>query len=192
MGLGKIFGGIGKGLLGLLPGGGTISAIADVAGGMAPILGGAAKGAQESTILQDRARLDRDRLQQERFRTNQALPGQRLSTAIGASKAANFSPVTASWGGPGSGKRGELTRFSGGFANPNLIDPRVKQQADDILNQQLLAQMQREQAPEISQPMKEGKGSKILGGLALGSSILGGLGGVKFGKSKAQFPEDGG
>lgn len=153
-----------------------LAAIPSIMGGLSSIFGGASKGAREDRILQDQSLLRRDQLNQDRFRTNEALPGSRLSTSVQASRVKNQSPVKFEWGGPGSGLRGETARFTGGHANPDLIDPRTRQQADDVLNQMIQAQMGRKEAPQISAMPKEGRGSRILGGLALGSSILGGIG----------------
>lgn len=177
MGFGSILGGIGKGLLGLIPGGGTISAAMDMA---SPILGGAAKSQSAAGMNNAQLQLQRDRLQQDKFKTDQSLPGQRLSNSVAASKVANYSPVTMNWGGPGSGLRGEIPKFSGGWANPNIIGQDTRSLAADIQHKALMDQLGGVVSPEIKGgPVKEGVGSKILGGLALGSSILGGLGRIR-------------
>lgn len=150
-------------------------AIPSILGGLSSIFGGASKGAREDRILQDQGNLQRDQLNQNRFRINESLPGDRLSTSVRASRVRNAEPVQFQWGGPGSGLRGELPQFTGGHANPNAIDPRTRTQADDVLDQMIRAQMGRTEAPQVSQPGRDSRGGRILGGLALGSSILGGI-----------------
>lgn len=166
-----------------------LAALPSILGGLSSIFGGASRGAREDRLLNDQSQLSRDRLNQERFRTNEALPGSRLQTSTRASMVRHASPVQFHWNGPGSGERGEVPRFSGGFANPDLIDPRTRQQADDVLNQLIQRQMGRQEAPPISATPREGVGSRILGGLALGSSILGGLGSVRGRRQGTQPPD---
>ena len=129
MGLGSILGGIGKGILGLVPGGGTITSIMDMA---APILGGAAKNQAQSGMNNAQLQLGRDRLLQDKFKTDQSLPGQRLANSVAASKVANYNPVKFNWNGPGSGLRGEIPSFSGGWADPNIIGADTRQLASDV------------------------------------------------------------
>lgn len=167
-----------------------LAAIPSIMGGLSSIFGGASKGAREDRILQDQGNLQRDQLNQNRFRINEGLPGDRLSTSVRASRVRNAEPVQFQWGGPGSGARGELPQFTGGHANPNAIDPRTRTQADDVLNQMIQAQMGRTEAPQISQPGRDSRGGSILGGLALGSSILGGVDALRGrGRGQPQPPD---
>jgi hypothetical protein len=145
--------------------GGILGTAGKIASNVAPILGGAAQN-------QANARNLLDQQNRSNFILNEQLPANRLRTSVAASKVKNFTPVTAQWGGPGSGLKGGIVNFSGGAANPNLIDPRTKQQADDVMHQELLNQINRVGPPPAQQ---ESGGEKLLGGLATGASLLGGL-----------------
>lgn len=181
--------------IGLAPFTGGAS-LAGLAGDVGSILGGASKNQQNERILADQNNLRRDQLGLQRFQVNEGLPGDRLSTSVRASRVANASPVSLSYGdggfNPQDAVAGKFGKFTGGYANPNLIDPRTKQQANAVLDQMLQKQMGGEMAPALSAPTKEGKGSKILGGLGFGLSLLGGLGGMRpHGGSSAGFePND--
>jgi hypothetical protein len=107
------------------------------AAGLGSVLGGmdASMTAQGNT--EDAAARDRDRLALESYLAGLEAPGVRLDTSMRASHIKNAQPVTAKWGGPGSGLRGETVKFSGGYANPNYVDPRARQLADDVLLQEL-------------------------------------------------------
>lgn len=190
MGLGGFLKGLGKGILkvapiaaSFIPGvGGAIGAATKLGRGakilkgaadVAPILGGAAKNASQSQTTQNNEQLQRDRLAMERFRLGLDAPGQRLNQSVAASKTANASPVTAQWGGPGSGLRGQTTKFTGGYANPNLISPETRAQAQDLMHQNLMLQMQHgSDLPGVT-PAKTSKVGNILGGGALATSLLG-------------------
>lgn len=111
---------------------------------------------QESQVrahyLEENNKLSRDELELRRWLAKQAAPGNRLRTGVRASWTQNSTPVQANWGGPGSGKRGQTTKYTGGFANPNLISPEVRAMAGDVQNQMLDEQMRRDAPPPISQP----------------------------------------
>lgn len=151
------------------------SILGNTARNLAPILGNAAGNQANRNAQQEYSQLSRDSLNLQRSRDEQALPGKRLNTSVNASKVKNASPVKANWGGPGSGLRGQKVEFSGGYANPNLIDPRTRSMADDIIMQQLTQQLGREEPPEISGRPQSSFWEKFLGGASMGAGVLGGL-----------------
>lgn len=158
-------------------GGATSGALGAGATALSPILSKAAANQSQSKILKNTQNAAQDRAALERFKTNEALPAERLNTGVRASRVASATPVSVDWGGPGSGLRGEMTHFNGGYANPNLVGADTRQQAQEVAHQMLLKQMQGPtgEAPALTPLATEGVGDKILGGAALGTSILGAL-----------------
>lgn len=188
MGFGSILKSIGKPLLGLLPGGGTLTSIMDAAGTLSPVLGGAAKNAQNENALNYRNDLygwgqqEDAALARDKFATT--APNQRISNAARSSILDRYTTPTVNWAGPGSGLKGQIPTRSGGvsgaMANP---DPQLKQLLQrvmtDSLNDQVLGGSTGQGKDRYLAPMPKPRNStmdKILGGLSFGSSILGALG----------------
>lgn len=159
MGLGSILGTIGKGILGLVPGGGTINTILDVAGKAAPILGGMA-GARSA------AKAKAGDQQRDLGTFNMQAPRYRLGTA-GRAALGSAGPVTANWGGPGSGLRGQKVSFSGG-ASRVAANPELKRLSDEVMMRELQAQL----AGDKTLP-EPNFFDNLLGGAAAGTSLLG-------------------
>lgn len=118
----------------------------------ANILGGALTAAQQNAREKELNQIRRDALQLDRDKYALGAPETRLDTSMHASRILNHEPVKAHWGGPGSGLRGETVRFTGGSANPNLIDPRTRDLSDDVLNQQLQDQLEHDDAINPNDP----------------------------------------
>lgn len=162
MGLGSILKSLGKFGLNFVPGGGAINSILDMAGAVAPVLGGAAKGRSEGRAQEIQDQLGRDRLNLDAARTNLdatrvnqegtrsafdmaqrarefglTAPRYRMGTTARGSLA-GAAPVKINWGGPGSGLRGQQTQVTGGFMER---DPRMKQMADSVMDRELRAQL---------------------------------------------------
>lgn len=157
---------------------GTLGKIGGIAERAAPILGGAAANQAASRRADAQADYLRDRSALESYATGLRAPGTRLATGMNASRILNHQPVTAAWGGPGSGLKGGTVKFSGGSANPNLVDPRTKTLADDIMAQQLEQQLagggiNRGGPPQPAPRRDENFAEQILGGAGLGAGILG-------------------
>lgn len=171
-----------------------IGAAAGIGSKLAPILGGASKNQQQERILADTQNLQRDQLAQQRFKTNEALPGDRLATGVKASQISRGQPVSLSFGDPNPAANGaRIAKFSGGYNTPDLISPETKQQADAVMHQMLQKQMggAAMEAPALSAPTKEGTGSKILGGAATVASILGALGNQQADGNRNLYPQAG-
>lgn len=174
---------VGKGALAVGTGGASLAAPGVGAGSMvsdlSDVLGGASKAGAQNNIQQDRNTLDREsiRLGRDRFAT--AAPEQRMSNSIRAALAKRAAPASVSWGGPGSGLKGELPQFSGGIKSiySGLQEPDTQGLMDTVLHDQLMAQQQggisgggKDTAmPEIN---KSSTMDKIIGGGSLASSIL--------------------
>lgn len=172
MGLGSILAKVGLGAADLFTGGlaskigdPIINKVTGAARDVAPVLGGAAGASAQ-------ARNQRDQILQKNFTINEGLPANRLKTSIMASKAANFSPVKANWGGPGSGLAGKTVSFTGGANNPDLINADTRAQANDVTHQEMLNQINKVQAPL---PSPTTTGEKVLGGAAFGTALTGAL-----------------
>lgn len=150
---------------------GGIQKAADIAGAVAPVLGGAAKGKQQ--VQTDKVNSSGNDLAAANF--NAAAPGRRLNTGANAALA-SAGPATAQWGGKGSGLRGQTLKFSGG-ANAAAGDPRLKQLADQVMAGQIEEQMggAKMVAPQVA-GQSSSVGDKILGGSSFVASILAALG----------------
>ena len=160
----------------LLGAGSLLSKAATLGSKLAPVLGAAAGSRSESQRAEDTANIGRDRLGPDRYESGLKAPGTRLKTAIGASKAANFKPVTAGWGGPGSGLGGQTVKFSGGYANPDMISPEARKLAEDTIHQQFLEGMGGKGGPPvITSATGGGVLDDVLGGSSTAAAILGAL-----------------
>lgn len=159
------------------------SDILDLLSALAPVLGNAAGANQKQGNFEDITKqaawnnLETNQLARDKFAA--AAPGQRLATANKASMTKNFTPTTISWGGKGSGARGELPQYSGGAAGA-ARDPRSSAVADSVLEQELMAQMKGAAGGDSkmsAQPAigQESLGAKLLGGAATGTSLLSAL-----------------
>ena len=182
MGFWGTLGKVGLGALGVVgapyTGGASLGLTGKVLSGIgkaAPILAGASGSAAKGKREDENSQLSRDALELRKYEMDQAAPGKRLTDSTRASMVKNATPVTSKWGGPGSGLRGETVKYSGGYANPDLIDPRSKQLADSMLTNSLQQQLSGAAAPDIAGPPKSSVGDKILGGVGLGGSILGAI-----------------
>lgn len=186
MGLGSILGSIAG--IGLAPftGGAsmipTLMGVGGTVGGLADVLGGAAKGSQNQNNESDKIKLLLENAKLNRDKYALSAPGTRLSTGIKASIASNFKPSTLDWG-PGGFKPGGVAHgaplptrtggFSGGMAN---LNPDTKALANQITHDELMSQMQGGSGGgDKAMPTGLGEsstGDKILGGAAMGTSIL--------------------
>lgn len=111
--------------------------LGDRLGGIGSVIGGIDAAMTGQGNYEDQAAMSRDRLALESYLASLEAPGRRLGTSMLASHIRNDQPVSANWGGPGSGLRGGTVKFSGGYANPNYVDPRARELADDVLLQEL-------------------------------------------------------
>lgn len=157
--------------------------ILDIARGISPILGTAAKGradTQQTNELLNIQRANTDLSQREYMRDS---PGIRSRSAAKSSMIANYKPTSFSMGAPGFGERGETPSFSGGFSNPDMYSPEARQVANESIKAHLLASLNgTDRIPKIPAPDSSSVLDKILGAGAFGSSILGGLPPGVFGK----------
>lgn len=153
---------------------------------VAPILSNAA-GQQSNARQQEiqNEQTDRQLAIQEQA-AGQTADRERLRSSVRSSNILNATPSAVSWGGPGSGLRGELPKITGGFTGAMAnLDPRVKEMADTQLKNNVVAQLSGSGQP--TQPVEdeeqrrrrrgESTGEKILGGVATGASILGAFSG---------------
>lgn len=148
-------------------------------GGLPDTLTGAAKGGLTAQQQQDALKVALANANTSRMGTAAALPGKRLSTSVKAGMTSRAAPAKISWGGPGSGLRGEIPTTSGGFHDTVTPTGETKQLSDQIMHDELLSQLQGGPSapgggtdmamPEVGQ---ETTGDKILGGAGLGTSIL--------------------
>lgn len=153
-----------------------LSKAAGLAGKLAPVLGGLSKGRNESRQANDTNSMARDRIALDSYNSGLKSPSTRLNTSLAASRVANRQPVTAEWGGPGAGLRGQTVKFNGGSANPNLISPDTKALAEDTMHQEMLQGMGGKGGPPtLSQPQDSSTLDNIIGGASTASSILGAL-----------------
>jgi hypothetical protein len=155
MGFLSTLGKIGKGALGLVPGGGAVGTALDAIGAIGGVASGAAKGSADqrtneapAQIGAYNANLNAQQLQDRRAAMASLLGGGLQDAQIGRPEGSTI-PTFGITGG--------------------LRPSAMNQQA-------LLAQLGKQVAP-LEMP-KAGLGEKILGGVGLGGSILGALGGI--------------
>lgn len=158
--------------------------ILDTIGKLAPILGGAAKSGQDANAQRDRNSVLAEQLRLNRDKFALDAPGKRLGTSTRASILSNFTPTRVSWGGPGSGLRGEIPQYSGGAAGSLAnLDPQTKALAQQIIKDAIASQLRGGETGggedrKATLPDNFGKsstGDKILGGASTATSILGAL-----------------
>lgn len=112
-------------------------------------------------------------------------PGQRLATGERAALAKVATPASVSWGGPGSGLRGEVPTYSGGIKSiyDANQDPQMKQLHDQVLSDSLMGEMKGgatggNDDASLGSAANVGQGSTagdVLGGLGMGTSITAAL-----------------
>lgn len=146
------------------------SPILDAANKIAPVLGKAAEGRAEGRMTEEQFNIYRDRLNQDAARDNAQAPRRRMGDMTRANAMA-AGPVSASWGGPGSGLKGQTVKFTGGF---NERDPRMKQLADLVMDQQINNQLTgADHTPGATPAIQPGVIDKTLGIGATTGGILG-------------------
>lgn len=129
---------------------------------VAPILGNAAKSRASAQDINDTATVRNRKVELE-------APGMRIANAAKA-RLLSAGPSSASWGGPGSGLRGETVKYSGGASSG--FTPADRSLMDELVHQQLQKALTGENLP---QPGRSSATDKLLGGGATVASILGAL-----------------
>ena len=169
-------------------GGGVKSAIGKWGSRLAPILGAAASRRAQSQQAQEAANIARDRQALAAYETGLEAPSKRLATSVGASRIARGQPVTAQWGGPGAGLRGGVTRFTGGYNDPNLVAPETRALGEDIVHQQFLEGMGDQGGPPA--PMPPTGGGFWDTALGAGSTITSLMGALSRDDAEQEAPAD--
>jgi hypothetical protein len=144
----------------------------------APILGGMAKAGAEANANRDRILPSMEGAQLSRDKFALEAPTTRMDQSMRASAIKNAAPVAVNWGGPGSGLRGQVPSFTGGYqgALANL-DPQTRQLAETILQKDLQDQLAGtdDDTKWLDQFGKTSTKDKIVGGLATGANIYSGI-----------------
>lgn len=174
---------IGGGIAAPFTGGATLPTALS---GLGDILGGAAKSSTAQGNTSDRLKLMLENAKLNRDKFALGAPSTRLSGAIKGSVAGNFQPTKVDWGPggftPGAGTRGVIPKITGGGAGALAnLSPDAKTLANQVTHDELVSQMSGgASAPgggtDKAMPTGIGEpstGSSILGGLGMGSSILG-------------------
>lgn len=133
------------------------------AGKLAPILGNAAAGRAEGEQAQFDNSLKREQLELQRPRVEMA--------NIARSELGQADPVSAKWGGPGSGLRGETVQFAGGANTPHSPESKAAMKA--LMDQAIQRVLHREDQDPNLDPNRTSKVDKILGYGSTAASILG-------------------
>jgi hypothetical protein len=163
---------------------------------LSDVLGGAAKSSQAQNNTNDTLSLalynakNNAKLNAKKFALS--APSARMRTSMAAILPKYATPAQVHWGGPGSGLRGEVPTWTGGAKSvfDAAKDPQYSQLGDQVMNDELLAQMKggasggnedaaSEVAPELG---KTSALDDILGTSSLTTSVLGAL--SKFGATK--------
>jgi hypothetical protein len=148
--------------------------------GAADVLGGASRSAAQNNALNDANAVnlynsqEGNQLARDRFALD--APGTRMGQSAKASILSRVKPTTINWGGPGSGVRGQVPTTAGGFHDGLAnMDPAVGQLAQEIMQQNLANQRANRDGVTVTPPRigRSSAGDRLLGGAALGTSILG-------------------
>jgi len=154
--------------------GNLLGSILGTAQNLAPVLGGAAKGQLSGEQANYQLGLGADQLNNQIAQLNTTLPAARLRAAEQAGLLNTYSPVSVSWGGPGSGLKGQVPRLTGGV-DPSKMPAMVRSLANQVQMSELQNQLGGN-IPNVAPPNIGGStGDQILGGAAAGTSILGAL-----------------
>jgi hypothetical protein len=147
---------------------GTVGKIANIARSAAPILSQAAGSRATAQAANDRQRLD-----DAKFEI--AAPGVRMKNAAQANLMANAQPWKTNWSGPGSGLKpgGGYSGATGGYGDPNLMSPDIRQMGQKVLHDQIMASLNG--TDQLPDPGHSSAADNILGYGAMGASILGGM-----------------
>lgn len=144
------------------------------AGKVAPILGNMAKAGAEANANRDRILPSMESAQLARDKFALEAPGTRMGQSLKASILKNVQPSHVDWGGPGSGLRGQVPTFTGGFTGALAnLDPETRQLADTVLHKDLQDQLAGgdDSTRWLDQFGKESLKDKIIGGASTGASI---------------------
>lgn len=176
MSLASILGKIGKTALGFIPG------VGPAIGGIADVLGGAAKSGAQSNQSRDalKVALSNQQLSRDKFAVD--APSARMKNSLQAALAKHATPSTVQWNGPGSGLRGEVPVYSGGRKSiyDAVKEPDTANLMDTVLHDSLIQQQRGgvsggNMDDKTMDPSELGKTSildKVMGGGAFGSSLL--------------------
>lgn len=184
MGIGSILGAIG-GLVAAPFTWGTslawLPAALGAGGGLADVLGGAAKSGQTQNNTNDQEQIALANAKTARLKAALDAPGERLKQSVGASLLNNWTPQKTTWGGPGSVARGQPITISGGVGQGlQNLDPATKALSQRTIQDELASQIsggptggnQDMAMPQVGQSSTF---DKVLGGAGFGSSILAAL-----------------
>lgn len=161
---GSILGGI-KGIAG------KVSPYLDKLG---PVLGNMAKAGAEANANRDRILPSMEAAQLARDKFALDAPGTRMSQSLEASILKNAQPSNVNWAGPGSGARGQVPTFTGGFTGALAnLDPETRQLADTVLHKDLQDQLAGgdDATKWLDQFGHESAMDKIIGGASTGVNI---------------------
>lgn len=135
--------------------------------GLGEVAGGAAGASEKSRQHENATALDYARF-------NQNAPKVRARTALDAALAQNYTPRTFHWNGPGSGLRGEVPTYSGGFSDA-MMKAKQDPMMAALLNDVIAGRSGKGTTIERYDPKKSSLLDKILGGIGLGSSTAGAI-----------------
>jgi hypothetical protein len=173
-------GGTGLGT-GLATGGSILDKVKASAGKLSPILGNMAKAGADANAQRDRLlpSMESAKLARDKFALD--APGTRLSQSVKSSILKSASPTQINWAGPGSGLKGQIPSFTGGFSGAlSNMDPQAKALADEILHKNLTDQLagKDSQTTFLDQFGHESPMDKIIGGASTASSVWDAVKGV--------------
>ena len=145
---------------------------------LAPILGGMAKSGAEANQNRDRILPSMEHAQLARDKYALDAPSTRMSQSVRASAIKNAAPVKVNWGGPGSGLRGEVPNFTGGYTGAvQNLDPQSRQLADTVLAKTLQDQLagRDDESEWLDKFGSTSVQDKIVGGAATAANIYAGI-----------------
>lgn len=154
---------------------GKVGGIASqMTGKVAPILGNMAKSGADANARRDQILPQMESAQLARDKFALDAPGTRLKQSVQGSILKSASPTKVNWGGPGSGLRGEVPTFTGGFSGALAnIDPQTRALAEQVMHQDLQDQLagKDDQTKYLDQFGHTSPMDKIVGGASTVASL---------------------
>lgn len=141
---------------------------------LGPVLGNMAKAGAEANANRDRILPSMEAAQLARDKYALEAPSTRMSQSVKASILKNAQPSNVNWAGPGSGARGQVPTFTGGFTGALAnLDPETRQLADTVLHKDLQDQLagKDDSTRWLDQFGHESAMDKIIGGASTGVNI---------------------
>lgn len=156
---------------------GTAGSLLSKANKIAPILGGMATSGSKANQLRDSLAPGQEGAKLARDKYALEAPSTRLSQSVRSGILNTVQPTSVKWNGPGSGLRGEVPTFEGGYSGAlQNIDPQTKALAQEVMRKTLQDQLagKDDETPFLDQVGKTSTLDKVVGGASTAANLYAG------------------